>query len=997
MKLKLPQVISNHKMMKKTIPFIILIMMAGCSGNNPGDVLNFVNPFIGTDGHGHTFPGASMPFGMVQLSPDTRKDNWDACSGYHYSDSSILGFSHTHLSGTGVGDYGDVRIMPMTGGVRIRPGSDHVPGYRSRFSHQDEQASPGYYKVLLKDYGIKAEMTTTSRCGMHQYTFPKSDEAYIIIDLTESVVTENITELSVNIINDHDISGYRRSSGWADDQIIYFYASFSEPFTGFGIASDGQISPDSVVATGKDIQAFVRYSTEKNSKIMVKVGLSAVSADGARKNLEQEIPGWDFGLIREQAEESWRKELGRIEVKGGKHEDKIKFYSALYHCYLVPNLFSDIDGKYRGHDGKVHEAVDFDVYTVFSLWDTYRALHPLMTILQTKRTTDFIKTFLDIYEKRGLLPVWELAGNETFCMIGYHAVPVIADAYIKGINNFDQDKAYAAMVASASADHFGLKFYKESGYIPAEAEGEAVSKTLEYAYDDWCIAIMAKKMGLEQDYRYYIERAQSYKNIFDPDTRFLRGKRNGIFTEPFNPTEVNFMLTEANTWQYTFYVPQDISGLAELMGGDALFEKKLDEMFSASEQLSGREQSDITGLIGQYAHGNEPSHHMAYLYNYVGNPAKTQKLTRQIMDELYGAGADGLCGNEDCGQMSAWFVMSAMGFYPVTPGIGYYAIGSPLFKEMTIHLENGKDFTISAESNNGANIYIQSASLNGHSLAKSYLTHEQVMTGGELVFNMGPEPNTEWGIEKMDRPVSAITEHLIVPVPFFQASAGSFQDSLTVQIRHLEKDAYIFYTNDGQQTEANYLPYLDPIRMSETTTLRSYATTDAEIRSKLISSSFYKIDHNWTISLKNSYSTQYTGGGDMALIDGQRGGPNFRTGSWQGYQGVDAEATIDMGDKRKISKVSVSFLQDQRSWIFMPEKVEISVSDDDIHYKPAGIIKNEVPDSIPEAVIKDFILEKLNINGRYLKVKGVNRGICPPWHVGAGDQAWLFVDEIAVE
>jgi predicted alpha-1,2-mannosidase len=983
--------------LNKFILIALLIMLAACHDACRHDVLDLVNPFVGTDGHGHTFPGASVPFGMVQLSPDTRKDNWDACSGYHYSDTAILGFSHTHLSGTGVGDYGDIRFMPMSGNLQIRPGKEDEPGYRSKFSHNKEKASPGYYKVFLEDSRINAEFTVTSRCGFHQYTFPESAESYILIDLTESVMSEKNPELSVQVINDHEISGFRRSSGWAADQFVYFYAIFSKPFIESGTASDGVININSRDAGGNDIQAFVKYSTKKNEKILIKVGISAVSVDGARKNLESEIPVWDFDKIRHQAESAWRDELTRIEIRGGNRDDMIKFYTALYHCYLAPNLFSDADGHYRGHDGNMHLADNFNVYTVFSLWDTYRALHPLLTILQPERTVDFIKTFLDIYEKGGLLPVWELAGNETNCMIGYHAVPVIVDAYLKGIDGFDQDKAFSAIVKSASQDHFGLKYYKESGYIPAEAEGEAVSKTLEYAYDDWCIAQMAKKLGKENEYTFFIERSQYYKNIFDPDTRFLRGKRNGMFTEPFDPAEVNFMLTEANTWQYTFYVPQDIAGLKELMGGDKAFENKLDEMFSQGSGLSGREQSDITGLIGQYAHGNEPSHHMAYLYNYVGKPAKTQKLVRRIMDELYGADADGLCGNEDCGQMSAWFVMSAMGFYPVTPGSGYYTIGSPLFEKITIHLENGKDFIIKSDNNSKTDIFIQSATLNGENLEKAYLTHEQLMNGGTLACKMGSQPSGDWGKEPANHPISAITDHLINPVPFYQAASGSFQDSLEIRLRDINENAVIYYWVNDEKPDNTIERYRDPIVTDHAITVSSYAVIDSLKRSKIAKAEFHKIHNDWSIFIKNPYSAQYTGGGDLALIDGQRGGPNFRTGSWQGYQGVDFETTIDMGKLTKINNINASFLQDQRSWIFMPEKVEISVSSDSSDFRMIADIDNDLADTIREAVIKDFVKDGLHESGRYVRIRAVNRGVCPQWHVGAGDKAWIFVDEIIVE
>jgi len=985
--------------MKNTIWIVFLSLLTGCSVNNRKDLLNLVDPFIGTDGHGHTYPGATLPFGMVQLSPDSRKDNWDGCSGYHYTDNTIMGFSHTHLSGTGVGDYGDIRFMPVTGKLMIRPGDQNDPGsgYRSRFSHKREKASPGFYEVFLDDYKIDAEFTVTPRCGFHQYTFPGSDEAYIIIDLKESVVTENNLDLSIQIINDHEISGFRRSTGWAANQIIYFYAIFSRPFNAYGIANGGEISENVLEAKGEDIQAYVKYVTVENEKILIKVGISSVSIEGARQNLISEIPGWNFNQIRKQAEITWNKELSRIEVDGGSRDDQKKFYTALYHCYLAPNLFSDVNGLYRGNDGNVHQAQNFDVYTVFSLWDTYRANHPLMTILQPGRTVDFIKTFLDIYDKNGLLPVWELAGNETNCMIGYHAVPVIVDAYLKGIDDFDVEKAYHAVCKSAEQNHFGLEYYREYGYIPAELEGEAVSKTLEYAYDDWCIAMMAKKLGKDDDYRYFLQRAQYYKNIFDPQTRFLRGKRNGMFTEPFDPAEVNFMLTEANTWQYTFYVPQDISGLKELMGGDEAFEKKLDEMFTASTGLSGRQQSDITGLIGQYAHGNEPSHHMAFLYNFVGKPYKTQKLVKEILDELYGADPAGLCGNEDCGQMSAWFVMSAMGLYPVTPGIGYYTLGSPLFGEIRIHHDDGKDFIIKSENNNTSNIYIQSAKLNGKAYEKAYLNHQDLMDGGTLVFGMGSLPNSGWATKSENWPVSSITDQIITPVPFFEAPSSSFQESLSVKLRHIYPDARIYFSYDSKLPDSNFEIYHDSILTDRAISLYAYATIDSLILSKVSKASFFKIHHDWTLSIKDPYSSQYTGGGDMALIDGQRGGPNFRTGSWQGYYGVGFEAVIDMGKIKNINKITASFLQDQRSWIFMPEKVEFSVSGDANDYRNVAIMTNDLADSIPEAVIKEFSKDRIKESGRYIRIRATNRGICPAWHVGAGEKAWIFVDEITVE
>jgi predicted alpha-1,2-mannosidase len=985
--------------MRKSVWLFYLIIIMGCSNDNPKNLLTLVDPFIGTGGHGHTFPGATLPFGMVQLSPDTRKDNWDGCSGYHYSDTAIMGFSHTHLSGTGVGDYGDIRFMPTVGRLQIRPGEENKPhsGYRSRFSHEKEYASPGYYQVFLEDYKIDAAFTVTRRCGFHQYTFPDSEEANIIIDLKESVVTEENLDLSVQIINDHEISGYRKSSGWATDQSVYFYAMFSRPFDSYGTAVNGEISEMTVNASGKDVQAYIKYKTKESEKILVKVGISGVSVEGAKMNLISEIPDWNFTEVRNQAAVDWNSKLGRIEVIGGSQDDRKKFYTALYHCYLAPNLFSDSDGQYRGNDGKVHQVDDFEVYTVFSLWDTYRALHPLMTILQPRRTADFIRTFLDIYEKTGLLPVWELAGNETNCMIGYHAVPVIVDAYLKGIGDFDAEKAYSAIRSSAEQDHYGLKYYREYGYIPAEMEGEAISKTLEYAYDDWCIAMMAKKLGKDEDYRYFIQRAQSFKNLFDPDTRFIRGKRNGMFTMPFDPSEVNFMLTEANTWQYTFYVPQDINGLKNLMGGNKFFEKKLDEMFSASASLSGRQQADITGLIGQYAHGNEPSHHMAYLYNYIGKPYKTQILVRQIMNDLYSSDPSGLCGNEDCGQMSAWFVLSAMGFYAITPGSGYYSLGSPLFEEIRIKLENGKEFIIKSKNNNTSNIYIQSASLNGESYEKSFLDHDVIIKGGVLKFEMGSNPDTGWASEPGNWPLSTIFDQIITPVPFFEAPSSSFQDNITINLRHINPEARIYYSFDSKFPDSESAVYHDPVIINRLISLNAYAALDSNIPSKIVRASFFKIHNDWTISIRNPYSDQYTGGGDMSLVDGQLGGLNFRTGSWQGYHGVDFEAVIDMGKVVNVTKITATFLQDQRSWIFMPENVEFSVARTPNDFRAAAIIENDLEDNIPEAVIRAFKKDGLKASARYIRVRATNRGTCPDWHVGAGEKAWIFIDEITVE
>ncbi|MCK5838586.1 MAG: GH92 family glycosyl hydrolase, partial [Bacteroidales bacterium] len=637
----------------RLLPILALILLFSCTPDKYEDFTVYVDPFIGTGGHGHTYPGAAWPFGMVQLSPDTRLTGWDGCSGYHYSDHVIYGFSHTHLSGTGVPDYGDILLMPTTGGIHLNNGSktEIDKGYGSRFRHETEMASPGYYAVTLDDYQIDVELTVTPRTGFHKYIFPATDEANIILDLEHR---DKVIESEIRIINDHKIEGFRRSDAWANDQHVYFVARFSQPFDTAAIALNGKILIDTMYAKGNALKAFFRFNTKTNNEILVKVGISAVSIEGARKNLDHELQGWNFSVAKKVAHEAWHKVLKKIKVKGGTTEQKKTFYTALYHAYLAPNLFMDVDGQYRGTDLYIHTATNFTNYTLFSLWDTFRAEHPLFTILEEKRTADFIKTMLAQYTNGGQLPVWELAGNYTGCMIGYHSVSVIVDAYMKGIRDFDANLAMEAMKHSADQDHLGLEYYKNNGYIPSNKEGESVSKTLEYAYDDWCIAQMANEMGEQNDYEKYIRRAQNYKNIFDPSTGFMRAKVDGFWFNPFDPLEVNFNYTEANSWQYSFFVPQDLEGLIYLMGGKNAFEKKLDDLFIADSKTTGREQSDITGLIGQYAHGNEPSHHMAYLYNYVNKPWKTQEKIREIMDNLYSAEPDGLCGNEDCGQMSAW-------------------------------------------------------------------------------------------------------------------------------------------------------------------------------------------------------------------------------------------------------------------------------------------------------------------------------------------------------
>ena len=795
-----------------------------------------VNPLIGTAAHGHTYPGACMPFGMVQLSPDTGTDGWDWCSGYHYSDTSIMGFSHTHLDGTGCADLGDFLFMPTTGALKFEPGSKENPdeGYRSRFSHVQEKACAGFYGVYLKDYDIDVQLTTTRRVGVHQYTYPATKEANIIIDIAHYIGGSNIRESKAEIVGDREVRGYVRKSGWSPDRFLYFVARFSKPFEKSGLVVNGKLNESIQQADGKDLQCFVQFDTSKDREVLVKVALSAVSWEGAAKNMDAECPGWDFQQVCNGAMESWQKQLSKIAVNGGPAANQSIFYTALYHSCLAPNLFMDVDGQYRGMDKKIHTAENFENYTVFSLWDTFRAAHPLFTLIEQQRSNSFINSLLGKYEQKGLLPFWELASGETYCMIGYHSIPVIADAWMKGIRGYDINKAYEAMKNSAMKDHQGLDEYKTLGFISLAKGSESVSRTAEYSFDDWCIAAMAKELGHQEDYDVFNRRSQQYRNLFDRSIGFIRGKSpDGVWKPDFDPDQLPAEgareFTEGNSWHYTWFAPHDINGLIELMHGDQAFIKKLDEMFVRP----GREHADVSGLIGQYAHGNEPCHNYAYLYVYAGAPWKTQAITARIVKTLYTDQPDGLCGNNDCGQMSAWYVFSAMGFYPVCPGQPIYVFGTPKFPDVTMNLENGKTFHIVAENVSDDNIYIQSVMLNDKPYTKSYIQHTDIINGGTLVFKMGSEPNKQWGLDKTDRPYSVPGKQLTL-MPYLIRLEQVFIDTMSIDLRCDDEAAKIFYTLDGSEPDTSSTLYTEPFEVDKTTTLKARAYKDGGLPSTVM-------------------------------------------------------------------------------------------------------------------------------------------------------------------
>lgn len=744
-------------------------LMSGCSSRptSQQDYASYVNPFIGTGGHGHTYPGAVVPNGMIQPSPDTRIDGWDACSGYYYADSTINGFSHTHVSGTGCCDYGDVLLMPTVGRQEYHPlGKESQRlAYASAFSHEREQAEPGYYSVFLDRYGVQAELTSTQRAAIHRYTFPATDEAGFILDLDYSLQRQKNEDMCIEVLSDTEIRGSKKTVYWAFDQYIHFYAKFSKPFTYTLVTDSVKMGEGS--ALQPTAKVLLNFSTKKGEQVLVKVGVSAVDKDGAQRNVETEIPAWDFDAVRAAARQSWNEYLSKIDIETEDADQRTMFYTALYHTGMQPNLFTDADGRYLGMDLKVHQnQTNEPLYTIFSLWDTFRAYHPLMTIIQPEMNQAFIRSLLQKQREGGIFPMWELAGNYTGTMIGYHAASLIADAYTKGYRDFDVEEAYRACLRAAEYDTTGIhcpalvlphlmpqaKYWKNKiGYVPCDKDNEAVAKALEYAYDDWCISVLAKALGDTVNQQKYEAFAKGYQKYFDPTTRFMRGvDSKGNWREPFNPRSSNHRnddYCEGTAWQWTWFVPHDVEGLVALMGGEEAFISKLDSLFTAESALEGELVSaDISGLIGQYAHGNEPSHHITHFYNYVGQPWRMQELVDEVLHTLYANNPDGLSGNEDCGQMSAWYILNAMGFYQVCPGKPVYSIGRPLFHNSAIHLDNGKVFTIVVHNNSRVNKYVQKIALNGKELNAPFFTHNDIMQGGTLEITMGSEPLKAYGI-----------------------------------------------------------------------------------------------------------------------------------------------------------------------------------------------------------------------------------------------------------
>jgi predicted alpha-1,2-mannosidase len=887
---------------------------------------------IGTGGHGHTFPGVTLPFAMVQLSPDTRIDgSWDGCSGYHYSDKTIYGFSHTHLSGTGCSDYGDIAFMPYFGkDVEDKLPIDSLIAKGVNFSHKNEIAKAGYYSVVMNN-GVKVELTSTLRAGMQRYTFPYQGKAIIVLNL------KHRDELLEGTIEELDIITYRGkrvSKAWAErQQLFYFFHTNKLPEKNEIIKG----------ANGSEL-LVLEYNVTRNQEILIKTGISGVSEEGARINLDKEMPDFDFEKIRINANAVWNKKMSLVMAFGGTQNEKVNFYTALYHCMIHPSIFNDADGQYRGRDNEIYDTEgEYEYFTVFSLWDTYRALHPLLSFLERKKTNDFIISFMKQFEQVGKLPVWELWGNETNCMIGNHSIPVIWDSYNKGIISFNAGDAFNMMLVTArDTTSPAMKSYLKYGYVRADDDAESVSKTLEFAYNDWCIAQMAKKLNAETAMNEFSKRSRNWINVFDPTTGFMRPRLNGTLLTPFSPAMVDNHYTEANSYQYSFYVPHDLKHFEKQLGGEGALDKKLDELFSAKSKTEGREQADITGLIGQYAHGNEPSHHIAFLYK---DKAKRNKIVKYIRDSFYKNAPDGLIGNEDCGQMSAWYVLASLGFYPVCPGNKSMVTVDGLFDSVKIKADLWTLHRNKRDSHEFYNMLGQDLSL----------------------------PEFDMDIQRQ---------------PFILPTQRLFKNQQWIKMAGADS---IVFRMDGGITKG----FKDSLLIDKTQHLEFYGVYGSRL-TKSQFASFYKLPEDRTIQIKSRYKPEYHAGGDMALIDGIRGSEVWKKGDWHGYQGQDFEAVITLKEEREIQKVTTSFLQDQKPWIFFPTEYVVAISSDGKNFIEVAKEKMNVGKDDEKVSIKLWA-NNINRKAKYIKIWAKNYGKLPDWHPGKGGDSYIFIDEIQID
>lgn len=978
---------------------LVLLVCLFCTTIANAQYAKYVNPFIGTGGTGHTFPGATTPFAMVQLSPDTRIDgSWEGCSGYHYSDSIIHGFSHTHLSGTGCSDYGDIAFMPWFSKKdefeKLKTWDVH-----SKFSHKNEKASAGFYSVVLDDIPVKVELTATTRTGFQRYTFNDDGFGYIVLNLKHR---DELLEGSIHEKANLTFSGIRRSKAWATNQELYYAVEMHSPLQA---NMKGFYNYNYIVKEGtNDTKLIIRFRTYKGLQVLIKTGLSSCDEQGAFVNLNTENPTWEFEKIKQQAFNSWEKELTKIEVEDAKLPNKTKklkdnlsiFYTALYHCMIHPSIMNDVDGRYKGRNGKIHKAEGFNYYTVFSLWDTHRALHPLLNIIDKKRSHDFVITFLKQFEQSGRLPMWELWNNETDCMIGFHSVSVILDAYRKDVITKDElQQLWPAVKAEAMSNRFGLDKFREKGYLSIEDEHESVSKTLEYSYDMWCVSEIASSLNLEKDSKYFNKFQNANIHLFNQENGFIQARKNGNWLQNFNPYEVNNNYTEANAWQYNFYVPHRYPPNPN----------KLKDLFKADNKTQGRTQADITGLIGQYAHGNEPSH--SYIYELVDDTDRIKYL-QHIYDNFYKNNPDGLIGNEDCGQMSAWYVMSALGFYQTCPGKFSYELGIPIFQKWKINLSKTKTVSFKkayTKIDYNSPFCFSSKKGKRKEIIISHFYYDELFSKGEKIFTNSKkfplivDQYYEFYSHNGKPQKNCCSE--CAPI-IKSVQNRPFIDSTKIYID------YFIYENSPTSCDYNkyysvnnQLPieYSSPFYITSNSTIKAFSVDTNYGRndtSSLSIAHFYKRPHNYSIQLNCTYNKQYTADGDDGIIDGLHGDKDWRKGGWQGYQSQDFEAIIDMKEIKSISEISANFLQDTRSWILFPTKVEFYTSTDNINFTLVETVTNTIPANDYSIQNSTFKIQHKK-TAQFIKIKATNYGKLPNWHQGKGGDAFIFIDEIEVK
>lgn len=998
---------------------IFFVILSGCK-HEKTDPLNWVDPMIGTDGTGHTFPGATVPFGMVQLSPSNDFKSWALCSGYHYADSTIKGFAHTHISGAGLTGLGDFLFMPTTGSPQLLPGSEQEPdsGYRSRFSHDKEHASPGYYQVYLDDYKVLVELTTGLHSGFHRYTFTSDSVGNVIIDPTHSV-GESVLDAGIELLSDTTIRGYKKSSGDAGTpRTVFFYAKFSKPFSKYSFYHNGTLINDTNEASGTDVKTCVQFILDKGESIEAKVALSFVSYEGAKYNFDNETTHANFDRALNNAQRLWNEKLSKFEIEALTTEDKRTFYTAVYHSFISPNLISDADGKYV-----IEEIIyenDTSHFSTFSTWDTYRALHPLFSIVDQENNAKFINSLASRHhiQKVGL-PLWEFIGHDNKCMIGYNAVSPMVEAVLKNNPNLNSEEIFEAITAAANNTDpakssvvyglSGLEEYVKLHFVPAEVN-TSVSKTTEQNYYDWCIAQLAKKLGKEEDYQYYLNRSIGYKQHFHPEKKLLWPKySNGLWRDMDSTSwydyEMNYV--SGNLWGYSSYVPHDMEGLIDLFGGVNKFSQWMDDIFDDTAQLKGNQHVDISGFIGKYGHGDEPSHHMIYLYNFALQPWKTQELARRVMNVFYNDTPDGLVNNEDLGQMSAWYIFNAIGFYPVNPCSMNYNIGSPKFKKTSIKLENGLEFTVLAKNNSEKNVYIQSAVLNGEKIDRNYLKHEEIMQGGILELKMGNKPNYKRGTSKTSNPISLVKlsdqfkSKEVVPTPYDPAGKYVFQNSIKVSLSCLNQFADIYYTTDGSVPTITSSKYNLPLSLKENTLLKAVAVKKDCEPSLIMEQWYFKTKD--ILKGPDKAEVVMISPPDMSgeangehLFDGILASSYHTDKNWTVWQNSNAELIIRFDKKTSLEKLTITYLDHTGMEIFPPARILIEYSDNNEKYITLTDNTNIKVIKTLNPVIKRVEIPFKKIDAKAIRIKIQNYSSMPIWFKSYGKPAKLYLGEILI-